>query len=243
MNPDVNDSLVRLLDEDAELARRVLPERREEATEALTAPVVVLSPGRWPPPGELGQPGDLGSLVLDGLLVRNVGRGGRLGAELLGPGDLLRPWQDIEGGVLEFHTSWAVVQPARVARLDFGFISRLAPYPELVECFVSRTVQRARSLSATMAIAQEPTVEARLELLLWHLADRFGRVRPGGVFIPLTLTHSVLARLVAARRPSTTTALGRLRNRGVVERRPDGWVLHGEPPNGTVESSVSVHAT
>jgi CRP-like cAMP-binding protein len=37
--------------------------------------------------------GGYGLLVLEGLLLRRVGIEGRYGAELLGPGDLLRPWQ------------------------------------------------------------------------------------------------------------------------------------------------------
>jgi CRP/FNR family cyclic AMP-dependent transcriptional regulator len=237
-----NTTHLRLLEEDPELAHRVPPDRRETATRELTVEVLNLPPGRWSPAGGEGGNGDLGLLVLSGLVVRSVGRSTRLGAELLGPGDIVRPWQDTEGGVLGFQTSWSVVQPARLARLDAQLTGRLAPYPEIVDCLVGRTLQRARSLAATMAIAQEPTVEARLELLLWQLADRFGRVRPNGVFVPLTLTHSVLARLVAARRPSTTTALGRLSARGVLERGEDGWILHGDPPNGGLEPMVSARA-
>ena len=36
----------------------------------------------------------LGLLVLDGLLIRRIELAGRFAAELLGPGDLLRPWQE-----------------------------------------------------------------------------------------------------------------------------------------------------
>jgi CRP/FNR family transcriptional regulator, cyclic AMP receptor protein len=237
-----NRTTVRLLDEDPELAHRVPPERRDAATRELTVEVHSVPPGRWSPAREDGENGDLGLLVLRGLVVRSVGRSSRLGAELLGPGDIVRPWQDTEGGVLGFQTSWSVIQPARLARLDAVLTERLSAYPEIVECLVGRTLQRARSLAATMAIAQEPTVEARLELLLWHLADRFGRVRPNGVFVPLTLTHSVLARLVAARRPSTTTALGRLSQRGMLERGGDGWLLHGDPPAGGLEPMAAARA-
>jgi hypothetical protein len=40
----------------------------------------------------------------------------------------------------------------------------------------------------------------------------------------------VLAELAAARRPSVSTALGRLTRGGEVERRDGLWVLHGQPP-------------
>lgn len=54
-------------------------------------------------------------------------------------------------------------------------------------------------------------LELRLYLLFWHLTDRFGKVEREGVLVPLTLKHETLARLVRARRPSVTTALGRAR--------------------------------
>src|SRR5918992_1202379 len=71
----------------------------------------------------------------------------------------------------------------------------------------------------------------RLLALLWCLAERWGRVVPGGVLVTLRLPHRTLAGMVGARRPSVTTALGQLMARGDIERRPDGsWLLRGQPP-------------
>jgi Mn-dependent DtxR family transcriptional regulator len=43
----------------------------------------------------------------------------------------------------------------------------------------------------------------------------------------MRLTHALLARLIAVRRASVTASLGRLRERGFIERRPDRtWLLH-----------------
>src|SRR5919197_1066233 len=68
--------------------------------------------------------------------------------------------------------------------------------------------------------------------LMWCLAERWGRVVPGGVVVSLRLPHRTLAGMVGARRPSVTTALGQLMARGDIERRPDGgWLLHGDPPD------------
>jgi CRP-like cAMP-binding protein len=74
-------------------------------------------------------------------------------------------------------------------------------------------------------------VDDRLLVVMWFLAERWGRVRPEGVVLPLKLTHQLLAALVGAKRPSVTTALGELTTAGLLERRDDGsWLLHGEPP-------------
>jgi hypothetical protein len=42
----------------------------------------------------------------------------------------------------------------------------------------------------------------------------------------------VLGKLVGAHRPSVTTALGSLGDRGLVVRDGDGWVLREAPANG-----------
>jgi hypothetical protein len=53
------------------------------------------------------------------------------------------------------------------------------------------------------------------------------------VLLPVRLTHRVLARLVGARRPSVTTAIGTLEKRELLSRRPDGsWLLRGGVPEG-----------
>jgi hypothetical protein len=68
--------------------------------------------------------------------------------------------------------------------------------------------------------------------MLWYYADRWGRVTPEGRVLPVSLTHGLLARVVGARRPSVSTALGRLQDRGLIERMENGhWLLLGEPPS------------
>jgi CRP/FNR family cyclic AMP-dependent transcriptional regulator len=91
-------------------------------------------------------------------------------------------------------------------------------------------VQRARCLAVNMAIVHQARVDVRLHMLLWHLAGRWGRVRSDGVVVPLRLTHSVLSELVAARRPTVTSALSELARQGVVRAIREGWLLSGNPP-------------
>ena len=86
-----------------------------------------------------------------------------------------------------------------------------------------------------MAIVHQPRVDVRLHMLFWQLADRWGRVRSDGISVPLRLTHTVLAELVAARRPTVTSALSELADRGVLRAVDGAWLLSGEPPGELLE--------
>ncbi len=175
--------------------------------------------------------GGLGLLVLGGLLIRHVGIRGRFGGELVGEGDLLRPWQpDSQTSLLPLETGWSVIHPARMAVLDQSFVHHLATYPELASCLIARATQRARNLAVNMAIVHQARVDTRLRMLLWHLAGRWGRVRSEGTVVPLRLTHTVLSELVAARRPTVTSALSELSRKGLVRPFRDAWLLYGDPP-------------
>jgi hypothetical protein len=173
---------------------------------------------------------------MEGLLIRRVGVDGRFGAELLGRGDLLQPWQGLDmPSTLGETTERRVLEPMRVALLDEGAARRLARYPELTGCLVSRALERSRNLAVNMAIVHQARVEVRLHMLFWHLADRWGRVRSDGIVIRLPLTHSVLADLVAARRPTVTSALSELAKRGLLRLVDRTWLLSGEPPGELLE--------
>lgn len=174
--------------------------------------------------------------MLSGFLVRRVGRGGRFGAELLGPGDLLRPWQTV-GAVASqpFEPLWSVVAPTELALLDASFARRAAPFPQVAVALVDRAMLRSRHLAMTMAIVQQTRVDRRLHWLFWQLADRWGRTGRDGVTVEVPLTHALLGELVAARRPSVTTALAGLAADGRVTRDGGAWLLRGGPPPDLVE--------
>ena len=183
-------------------------------------------------------PGGFGLLVLSGLLTRRVGQGGRFGAELLGPGDLLRPWQKVGGAAsIPFEPVWIAISDARIAVLGAAFARRAAPYPEVAAQLLGRALLRSRHLAINMAIVHQPRIETRLQMLFWHLADRWGKVRPHEVILEMPLTHALLADLVAARRPTVSTALAALAKDGKVERTPQGWRLLGDPPLELAELS------
>ena len=219
-----------LLDLDPELFAGLTPALREQVRGWLAVRVWRLPRGPWPADAAR-EPGLMGFLVLDGILTRSVSLGKIAYPELLGPGDLLRPWQtDRPGRLGPVEVSWQVLEPCRVAVLDRRFAGIVGRWPEVVDELIGRALNRARELDFNMAIAQLPLLEARLLALLWHLADRWGVPAPDGILVPIRLTHSLLAALVLGRRPSVSTALNDLAQRGLVTRREDGWVVHGTPP-------------
>ncbi|HEY2601743.1 MAG TPA: Crp/Fnr family transcriptional regulator [Thermoleophilaceae bacterium] len=175
--------------------------------------------------------------MLDGVLSRGVTIQGRRSAELLGPGDVLRPAaSDTLDSSVDFRIVWEVLEPTRIALLDDGFAEAVAPWPELTAAIMDRIMRRSHALAFHLAVSHLKLVEMRLLVILWYYADRWGRVTPGGVLLPLRMTHSLLARIVGARRPSVSTALGRLQERGLVERTSNGqWLLLGAPPRELAE--------
>jgi len=224
-------SLIPLLEADPELAEGLAPAELDAAARAIALHYRTLDAGAWEPEREQWQVHPtLGLLILDGVVTRDIVFAGRTTTELLGSGDVLRPWEDdVQFDPLPFTVSWHVHVPTRVAILDARFALASARWPVLAGAISRRHVRRARGLAFQLAIAQLPRVDDRLLVLLWALAERWGRVSTQGVRLPLQLPHRTLATLVGARRPSVTTALSGLARDGLVERTDDGWLLRGDP--------------
>jgi CRP/FNR family cyclic AMP-dependent transcriptional regulator len=232
---------VRVLVEDRELAQCVVKERRVLAERACVAGAMVLQRGRWSaaPYAEEASAG-FGVLVLTGLISGRVGRRSGYGAELLGPGDLLRPVQRPSAGAsAPFDSNWTVIYPARVAVLGPQFVERAAPYPELAGVLIGRALLRTRRLAVIMAIVHYPRVDTRVHMLFWHLAARWGHVTPEGTVLPLPVTHALLAEMIGSRRPTVTKALAQLADEGLVTQLRGGWLLTGTAPTDLDQFSPS----
>jgi hypothetical protein len=145
---------------------------------------------------------------------------------------------------------WHVGGQATVAILDDRVLPALHAWPALSSRLIARAARQAARGAEQRAISQLPRVELRIRALLWHLAERWGRMGPTGVVVPLELTHGALGNLVGARRPTVTLALGELTRDGAVVRRDDGaWVLRPDsnpsqpPTNGERAPGVTALAT
>jgi CRP/FNR family cyclic AMP-dependent transcriptional regulator len=228
---DTRHELVSVLEADTDL-RAVIPSgevelaRRHLVVESITAPA-----GPWEP--EVAGSDAIGLLVVEGLLLRELEIGPARSLELLGVGDLLRPWDiepDPDLSPLSAEVAWTIFEPARFALLDLRFAGLLGRWPGLMNELMRRMMRRSRWLAVRLAISSLQSVADRVALLLWHLASSWGRVTPDGTIVPVSLTHELIAELIGARRPSVTTAIGELRDAGRVERLPEGWLLTAPPP-------------
>jgi CRP-like cAMP-binding protein len=129
--------------------------------------------------------------------------------------------------MLSCDVGWRALLPTRIAVLNQSFSKRVRFWPQITHALLQRAGRRSRTLNVQRAIAAQPRLEVRLALLLWHLAARWGKVEPGGIRLPVPLTHQLLGKLVSAERPSVSHALARLAHAGLVSGHADEWHLHG----------------
>lgn len=216
--------MVTVLDADPGLRAGLTATALAHARREALAPLLCVSPGmwRWRRVGH-DPTGDLGLLVLDGLLTRCEAIGELEYTELLGAGDILRPWAEEPHSTLLTVSSWRVITPARLAHLDRDFAMRVRQWPEIHAALLDRATMRSSSLGVSLVIHRVVRVEERLRLMLLHLANRWGRVTSEGIVLPIPLTHHSLACLIGARRSPVSVALGNLRREGAVHRNPEGW--------------------
>jgi len=232
--------LASLLELDPDLGQLLDGERLEAAKHDLRVAVRALDAGAWDVARlSAASHGHVGMLVLDGVLASEVLVADTVSTELLGPGDVVRPWRLHDGaGLLRHSVRWSVLSRSRFALLDRRFGVELARYPEVGAAIIDRVNERALRLAVTQAISQLNRVDRRLLALFWHLAERWGRMTADGVVLPMTLSHRMLGQLIGARRPTVSTALGELARRGEIRRRDDGTWLLTRAPVGVPEPKI-----
>lgn len=223
--------VIEVLKVDPDLGNGIAESARGQAVRSCVARVVRATTGDWSPPPGSDDRGGFGLLMLSGFVARRIGNQPGTAAELIGPGDLIRPSLTLmDQGDLGLESSWAVVSDARLGVLDARFAYRAAAYPEIAGNLTERALTRSRLLVTQAMIARQRPVEERLRMIFAHLAERWGRVHPDGIHLDLPLTHSLIADLVATRRPTVTSGLGALAARGLVARTADGWLIASDQP-------------
>jgi CRP/FNR family cyclic AMP-dependent transcriptional regulator len=224
-------SLLRL---DPELGQLLTPERRAEAERTLTVPVASIRPGPWRPDAlcRKDRASNVGLLVVEGASLREVRLLDAPSAELFGTGDIIRTW-DAEPApeTLTAAIDWHALEPVKVAVMDGSTALALRHYPEVMSVVLDRLHARSERFAVTQAISQITGVDTRIEAVLRHISQRWGRVGTHGVTVSLALSHRMLGSLVGARRPTVSSALATLAAENRVLRRADGlWLLPGSNP-------------
>ena len=140
---------VNLLDVEPDLGEGLDPQERAAAgARAGGALACAQAPGRGIRTPELGDVYPVvGLLIIDGMVTRDLLFAGRTTTELLGAGDIMRPWDDdVAFEALPFSASWNVHTPARVAVLDTRVAIASGRWPSLATAlqFAPRT-PRARA--------------------------------------------------------------------------------------------------
>jgi CRP/FNR family cyclic AMP-dependent transcriptional regulator len=219
-------SVIPLLRVDAGLRDAVPEDERRFAERVLVVPRRELGPGQWSPEALLSDSSrPFAALLLHGVVTYDVMLGGRCSANLLGPGDLFRPWRSPETS-LPCDARWTVGGDAAIAVLDERFLVTARRWPNLTAVIYERLADQLDAAMVRAAIVALPRVEERVLALFWQLADRWGVVRPDAVVVELSLTHALIGRLVGAQRPTVSLALHALAADGLLRRTPEGaWAL------------------
>ena len=213
----------KLLELEPSLGEGIPADELAEARGRALVPLVTLNPGSvaFERLYRAGDPlGPFAILVTDGLIARDVSLLGRPATQIVGPGDVLAVTDPAEAIVV-----CGCATRCRVAVLERRFLTAAQSWPWLTARVVERAAGWADRAIAQQAIIQLGRVDLRILFMLGHLAERWGRVTPEGVFVPLRLTHETLGRLVGAQRSTVTLALKELREQGAVVKRGDGWLI------------------
>jgi CRP/FNR family transcriptional regulator, cyclic AMP receptor protein len=189
--------------------------------------ILTVPAGPWRPPDAA----TLGSaafalVLLEGLLIREVILDGVPAVQLLGPGDVIDPWQAPGASILcGERVSWSAATTARLGVLGERFLQTATQRPSTIVALHRRMAAQLDRAWRHAAIAHLPRVEQRLVAVFCALGDDYGRVSGDGIVIGLRLTHRTLGALVGARRPTVSLALKALGDQGLLRPTPTGWWL------------------
>jgi CRP/FNR family transcriptional regulator, cyclic AMP receptor protein len=186
-----------------------------------------VGPGPWSPADLLpGSTDPFAAIVISGVVTHEVALAGRCSADLLGSGDVLRPWRAVDSA-LPAESLWSSPAGAEIAVLDQRFLAATRRWPRLGAVIHERLADQLDASAARAAIVALPRVEERVLALFWQLADRWGVVTADAVVVRLPLTHAFIGQLVGAQRPTVSLALHALAQEPALLSRtaPGAWSL------------------
>lgn len=231
-----------VLDLDPDLAAGIDLQERDAARRGCVGELVHVRPGRWEYAALMHDGALIALIVVEGIICREVGLRNRRMLEFLGPGDVFA-LPAVEDGVpagaapersttmngtplIGADVIFTAAATTVLVALREEFLRAAARWPQLMLSVVRRLETQRASLAVQGLIGHLSRAEHRVLLVLWHLGQRWGRVTPEGIVVPLALTHDILGQLTGAQRSTATLAVRHLEGQRLVARLDDGsWLL------------------
>jgi CRP/FNR family cyclic AMP-dependent transcriptional regulator len=208
-----------------DIAERLDPEDRDAAEQALVVPLLSARDDDLTATLEAVDAFDF--VLFEGTVLKETTLAAHSALELLGPCDVLAPpvspARQVElRGVCRYLALGAV----SIVVLGRRFQLVAARWPHVSDFLHSQIADQAHRASIHLAMLHLPRAEDRILALFTDLGDRFGRVTPDGILIDLPLSHDLIGRLTASRRPTATIALQLLHDQGLLTKlAADSWRL------------------
>jgi CRP-like cAMP-binding protein len=122
------------------------------------------------------------------------------------------------------------MEPSEVVEITLAeLVERLRENPEVLASFLAGVCQRLSNAYDTIQELSFDNLPVRLARTLLRLADEIGRDTGDGIELEHYLTQEELAQLLSARREVVSTALGRMREQGLVDYSRRGKIrVHRE---------------
>jgi CRP-like cAMP-binding protein len=218
--------VVEILELDPHLGSGISADDWDLAQTTCRGNLVRVPRGRWalPTTGVADRDDIFGLIVVEGLLGQEMALGDHYIFELLCPGDVLL-LQAAERPRMGSGVKLTALNELQMLVLRDSFIRAAARWPSLLANLHRRLEAQRQRLAMHGLTAHLPRAEHRVLLALWNLAEICGRAIPEGTVLLLSLTHDVIGRLVACRRPTVTLAMGALETAGCLRRAPDGCLI------------------
>ncbi len=173
-----------------------------------------------------GDPSELIFTIVAGRVkvVKAIPAGKELIIEILGPGDPLGAIAAYEAR--PYPASAIALEDATcIASKRGAFMTLLETCPSLVRGMLGGFSLRIIELGKRLGEITGSRVEARFAQLFLKLAERLGRPRGLGVFVPLVLSRQDLADLAGTTMETSIRIMSRWGKEGVVTTESDGFLI------------------
>ncbi len=173
-----------------------------------------------------GDPSDLIYTIVSGRVkvVKAIPGGKELIIEILGPGDPLGAIAAYEARPYPA-SAIALEEAICVASKRAAFMTLLETCPSLVRGMLGGFSLRIIELGKRLGEITGSRVEARFAQLFLKLAERLGKPRGGGLFVPLVLSRQDLADLAGTTMETAIRIMSRWGKEGVVTTEADGFLV------------------